>query len=94
MPFDWEAFESELDDAISRSVGRTDEALASRAASISRLTTHEITTLFPTPTDLRPLKDLMRIVKSDDRHDQKIKNLAEGIDDLAGAVVTLLEKLS
>jgi hypothetical protein len=94
MPFDWEAFESELDGAIKRSAGRTEEALAARASSISRLTTHEIMTLFPTPSDLRPLKDLMKIIKSDDRHDQKIKHLVEGIDDLAGTVVTLLEKLS
>ena len=82
------------DDAIRDASDRTDEALASRASSITRLTDEEVQALFPTPADVKRLKDLMKIVRSADDHNQKINRLVDNIQDLGGSVITLLERFA
>ncbi|MGB2764272.1 MAG: hypothetical protein WBC02_10050 [Candidatus Aminicenantaceae bacterium] len=87
--FDWDAIDREIDAAADR----TDEKLASAISSVTRLNNEEIKELFPEPADVEKLNRLTKIVKQATNRNEKINNLVANIKDLAGTVITLLEKV-
>jgi len=91
MPIDWEGLEAEIDDALKSAKQRTDDKLASKAASLTRLTEEEIKALFPTPADIEKLKRLMEIVKSSEDRNTKVVKIKNNIEHVAETVVKLLE---
>jgi hypothetical protein len=94
MPIDWEKLGKEIDAALKRAEKRTNDKLASRVASLTRLTEEEIKDLFPTPADVDKLKKLMEIVKSDEDRNRKVVLLKTNIENVAETVVKLLEKFA
>ena len=90
MAVDW----SGIDDAIQSAGDKTDAALASQVSSLTRLTDAEVKQLFPTHADLQELSDLMKIVKGATDDAAKQKALISNIEDVAGAVVTLVAKFA
>ncbi len=94
MPIDWDDFESDLDDIINNAADRTDTKLASRISSITRMTDEEIEELFPKPADVKKLVKLMKIVKSAEDRNNKINKIISNAKELAGTVLTVLEKFA
>jgi hypothetical protein len=94
MPYDWKAFENDINDALDNAEKRTDNKLASRVSSLTRLNDDEVKKLFPTPADVDKLKQLMKIVKSSDSRNKKVLNLTNNIETLAETAVKLLEALA
>lgn len=94
MAIDWNKFDKEVDEIIMETKGKTDEKLASKISSITRLTDDEIIKLYPEPADVQKLKELLKIVKSAENRNQKINTLIENFEEFAEIILTLLEKLS
>ena len=94
MTIDWDAFEEDLDSIIEEAGDKTDDRLAAKISSITRLTDDEIKVLFPEPADVKKLESLMRIVKSADARNIKIDQMVGNAEEFAGIVVTLLEKFA
>ena len=92
MPIDWNKFDSELDDAMENATDKTDDNLASRISSLTRMTDEEIKELFPTPADVKNLAELMKIVKSAEERNNKINQIVSNAEKLGGTVLTLLDK--
>ena len=92
MPIDWEEFDSTVNSAIKNSAEKTDQQLASRISSITRMTDDEVQELFPKPADVKKLWELMRIVKSADEQNTKINNIVSNAEEFAGVILTLLTK--
>jgi hypothetical protein len=78
---------------VAAAAGRTDGRLASRIASVSRLTEDEVAALFPKPADVERLKQLLMIVKSAGQENEKTRLLMGRMDQLGGVVVRLLGRL-
>lgn len=93
MSRNWRELEADLERAITEAAERTDDALASRASSLTHLTDEEIKELFPTPADLKKLNELMEIVEAAEKDNTQLVRLEDNIHQLAGTVVTLLGKL-
>ncbi len=91
---DWEAFKRDLPGMVASAGKRTDDKLANRVSSLTRLTDAEIKELFPTPADVEKLASLMAIVRSADDRNAKVSKLATNIESLAGTVITLVGKLA
>ncbi|RJQ46106.1 MAG: hypothetical protein C4538_07375 [Nitrospiraceae bacterium] len=94
MPFDWKAFEKDINKALDKAEKKTDDQLASRVSSLTRLSDNEVKKLFPTPADVDKLKQLMQIVKSSDSRNKKVLNLTNNIETLAETAIKLLEVLA
>jgi len=94
MPIDWDKFEKRLDKIIDKAGNKTDDKLASKVSSITRMTNEEIMELFPKPPDIEKLTKLMKIVKSAEDRNNKINQLVENSEEFAGIVLTLLGKLA
>lgn len=94
MPIDWDEFDSEIDSIIDESADATDERLASRISSITRLTDDEVQELFPDPADVKKLKDLIKIVKSAEDRNSKINHIVGNAEKFGGIVLTLLQRFS
>ena len=92
MPINWEKFDSELDSIIESSATVTDEKLASRISSLTRMTDDEVQELFPDPADVRKLAELMKVVKSAEERNTKINNIVSNAEKFGGVVLTLLDK--
>jgi len=92
MPIDWEKFDRELPSIIEDSAEKTDQRLASRISSITRMTDDEVQELFPEPADVKKLSNLMRIVKSAEERNTKINNIVSNAEEFAGVILTLLTK--
>ena len=92
MPIDWNKVESDIDDAIEIAGDQTDEQLASKISSLTRLTDEEISELFPKPADVEKLKRLLKVVKSAEERNNKINAIVNNIEDFGGVIVPLLEK--
>ena len=92
MPIDWEKFDRELPSIIEDSAEETDQRLASRISSITRMTDDEVQELFPEPADVKKLSELMRIVKSAEERNTKINNIVSNAEKFAGVILTLLTK--
>lgn len=94
MAIDWEKFDKEADEAIIAAHLRTDARLASVMSSVTRMTDDEIQDLFPKPTDVQKLKELIKSVKSADEQSTKINNIIANSEKFAGIIVTLLAKFA
>jgi nucleotide-binding universal stress UspA family protein len=94
MPIDWDRFEREVDQALDDAEDRTDERLAGRISSVTRLTDDEIMELFPEPADVEKLKELMVIVNGAQQRNERVAALAQNIERLGGTVFTLLERFA
>lgn len=94
MPVDWDKFDSEIDEIIATSADATDERLASRISSITRMTDEEVQELFPKPADAKKLAELMKIVQSAEDRNTKINNIVVNAKKFGGVVLTLLGKFA
>lgn len=94
MPVNWDQYDKELDSIIKSAAGRTDERLASKISSVTRMTDEEVKQLFPEPADARKLAKLMRIVKTAEDRNTKINNIVSNAEEFAGVILTLLEKFA
>jgi hypothetical protein len=93
MP-DWNKLEQSIDSIISGAAKKTDEELASRISSVTRLTDDEVQELFPEPSDAKKLFELMKIVKSAEERNTKINRIIENSEKFGGIVLTLLSKFA
>lgn len=93
MPIDWTTFGKDVDTAIKSSVQETDDALASKVSSLTRLTDEEVKALFPESKELKQLSELMDIVQSSTSHNEKINSIVASSEEFAGVTVKLLKKL-
>ena len=94
MAIDWDKFDKEVDQAIEQAEQKTDEKLATRISSVTRLTDEEIMELFPNPADVKKLKDLMKVVKSTEDRNTKINQIVANAEEFGGIVLTLLAKFA
>lgn len=94
MPINWDEFDRDIGDIIEESANRTDEQLASRISSITRMTDDEVKELFPDPADVKKLVDLMKIVKSADDRNNKINKIVSNAENFGGVVLSLLTKFA
>ena len=94
MPIDWDEFESEIDEIIETSSTSTDERLASKISSITRMTDEEVQELFPEPADVKKLAKLMKIVQSADDRNAKVNNIISKAEEFSGIILTLLAKFA
>jgi len=94
MPVDWDQFESDLDSIIESGAQRTDDRLASRISSVTRMTDEEVKELFPKPADAKKLGELMKVVKAAEDRNTKINKIVSNAEDFAGVILTLLEKFA
>jgi len=94
MPVNWGEFERDIDSIIEEGVVKTDERLASRVSSVTRMTDDEIKDIFPEPGDLLKLASLMKIVKSADNRNTKINNIVARAEEFGEIALKLLEKSS
>ena len=93
MPIDWTKFNQHIDTAIDNAAQQTDDELAGKIASLTRLTTEEVKELFPDPQDVKKLSELMTIVKSAEDRNTKINSLVSNAQNFGGVMFTLLNKL-
>jgi len=94
MLIEWEEFDSEVDAIIESSADKTDEKLASKISSITRMTDDEVQELFPDPADVKKLTELMKIVKSSEERNTKVNNIVSNAEKFGGIVLTLLDKFT
>lgn len=94
MPVDWDKFDSEIDAIIEQSAIKTDEKLASKISSITRMTDDEVQELFPDPTDVKKLARLMSIVKSAEDRNTKVGKIVTNAEEFGGIVLSLLTKFA
>jgi len=94
MAIDWDKIDAEVDGIIEQAANATDEKLASKISSVTRLTDEEIMELFPKPADVKKLKELMKVVKSAEDRNTKVNNIVANVEDFAGIIITILGKLA
>jgi hypothetical protein len=94
MPVNWDELDGEIDSIIDEAAGATDQRLASRISSITRMTDDEVQELFPDPADVKKLSELMRIVKSSEDRNKKINRIVSNAEDFGGVVLSLLQKFA
>jgi hypothetical protein len=94
MPVNWEEFDREIDSIIESSADATDDMLASRISSITRMTDEEVKELFPSPADAKRLTELMKIVKSAEDRNIKINRIVSNSEKFGGIVLSLLQKFA
>ena len=94
MPVNWDELDSEIDSAITSSAAKTDDRLAARISSITRLTDEEVKELFPDPADVKKLAELMKIVKSAEDRNKKINDIVTNAEEFGGIVLSLLQKFT
>ncbi len=94
MPINWDEFESDLDLIIEEGARRTDDHLASRISSITRMTDEEVKELFPVPADAKKLAKLLKVVNVAEERNTKINNIIANTEEFAGVILTLLEKFA
>jgi hypothetical protein len=90
MATDWDDVDKALDDAAKK----TNDDLAGKVSSLTRLTDDEIKKLFPTKDDVAKLSQLMQIVRGATSQNEKVNALTENIEGLGKTVITLLAKLA
>ncbi|MFT6154922.1 MAG: hypothetical protein ACJA0E_000883 [Bermanella sp.] len=94
MPINWDEFDEDLNQAITESAKATDTKLASHISSITKLTDDEINTLFPAPSDIKKLAELLKIVKSSEAQNKKVNSIINNAEKLSGVMLTLINKLT
>ena len=81
-----------IDEIADEAAQKTDDVLAGKISSLTRMTDEEIKKLFPKAADAKKLIELMQIVKSAERRNQKISNIVDNSEKFAGTILTLLNK--
>ena len=94
MPIDWDEFDKDLEIIIKDEAGATDKQLALRIASVSKMTVEDIEELFPEPADVQKLGELMKIVKSAEEQNTKIKNIVANAEAFGGVILKLLSNFT
>lgn len=94
MPIDWDEFDSDIDTIIEESADATDNKLASKISSITRMTDEEVKELFPNPADTKKLTELMKIVQSTEDRNSKVNKIVSNAGEFGGIVLTLLAKFA
>ena len=94
MPINWDEFDNEIDSIIESSSDNTDDRLASKISSLTRMTDEEIKELFSDPTDVKKLTKLMKIVKSAEGRNKKVNQIVSNAEEFGGIVLTLLNKFA
>ena len=94
MPVNWDKFENEIDTIIAESAEETDQKLASKISSITRMTDDEVKELFPDPADVKKLTELMKVVKSSENRNNRINKIVANAEKFGGIVLTLLAKFA
>ena len=79
-----------IDEIIEDCVNETDNELASKISSLTKMTDEEIKELFPKTTDVKNLVELMKIVKSSEDRNTKINKIVSKTEEFSGVVLTLL----
>lgn len=92
MAIDWD--EIDIDSIIDESANQTDDTLASRVSSLTRMTDEEVKELFPEASDVKKLAKLMSVVRSSEERNTKINNIVSNAEEFGGVVLTLLGKLT
>jgi hypothetical protein len=82
-----------MNEAIKNAAKKTDDKLASQISSLTRLKDTEIKEMFPEPSDVKKLAELMAIVKSAEDKNLKINQIIKNSENFAGIIMTLLSKL-
>ncbi len=90
---EWKKFEESLSEDIADAAAATDQELASKIATLTRMTEAEITRLFPKKADKETLVELMKIVTQAGKRQTKINKLVSNAEQFAGIALTLLKKL-
>ena len=94
MPINWDKFDNEIDTIIAESAEETDQKLASKISSITRMTDDEVKELFPDPADVKKLTELMKVVKSSENRNNRINKIVANAEKFGGIVLTLLAKFA
>ena len=94
MPINWDEFDNEIDTIIAESAEETDQKLASKISSITRMTDDEVKELFPDPADVKKLAELMKVVKSSENRNNRINKIIDNAEKFGGIVLTLLSKFA
>jgi hypothetical protein len=94
MAIDWEAFEKDVDGLVRDAGKRTDDKLAARISSVSRLTDDEIKDMFPKSADAKKLAELMQVVRSAGGHNEKINHIVKNIESLSEVIFAVLKKVA
>lgn len=92
MAIDWDKFQDELNGLINKAGDKTDEKLAGKISTITRLTDEEVKRLFPDPADVKKLAELMEIVKREGDRNNKINQIVTNAEEFGGIIFTLLGK--
>lgn len=92
MTINWDEWDKKIDDSIKIAGDQTDEQLASKLSSLTRLTDEEINEICPKPGDVDKLRRLLKIVKSAEEKNNKINKIVSNIEDFGGIIVPILEK--
>jgi hypothetical protein len=92
MAIDWGEFEKDVASAANTAGKRTDEQLAGKLSSVTRLTDDEVMKLFPDPADAQKLANLVQIVRSAGDRNDKINKIVKGAETLGKIILTLLDK--
>ena len=92
MAIDWDELDSNVDNIIKTSANETDNQLASKISSLTHMNDAEIKELFPDPSDVKKLAELMKIVKSSEDSNVKINKIVSDAQKFGGVVFTLLNK--
>jgi len=92
MAINWDEIDSELDEIIDNAANETDEELASKISSLTKMTDEEVKELFPNPADAKKLVQLMKIVKSSEDRNTKMNNIVSNAQEFSGVMLTLLGK--
>jgi hypothetical protein len=82
-----------LNEVIKNAAKKTEDKLASQISSLTRLKYAEIKEMFPEPSCVKKLAELMEIVKSAEDKDLKISKIIKNSENFAGIIMTLLSKL-
>ncbi|MFT5756647.1 MAG: hypothetical protein ACI9LM_001367 [Alteromonadaceae bacterium] len=90
MAIDWDNID--VDGIIDDAATQTDNELASKISSLTRMTDAEIKELFPAPADAKKLIDLMTIVKSSEDQNVKVNKIVNNAEQFGSAVFTLLNR--
>ena len=90
MPINWD--EIDLDGIIDDAATETDNELALKISSLTKMTNEEVKELFPAPADVKKLVELMSIVKSAKNQNTKVNNIVSNAENFGGVLLTLLNK--
>lgn len=94
MSIDWEKLERNAKAAATRAGDKTDEALAAKVSSFTRLNDEDVLKLFPKSADAEKVVKLMRIVRSSESQNRKVKEIQDNVGEFAGVMTKLLKHLA